>query len=101
MQAIETTIDEACPQPSPFLVVRCSSHQHFGGACITMINLDKNMTICESCPVLGTNPGVPGNEEGYVVRIADDDLLPPYLIEPGTRIRVEVGPCLPAIHASL
>ncbi len=56
-----------------------------------MINLDTNETICTSCPVFGTEPEIPGQEDGYVVKIADDDLTPPYVIQPGTRIRVQVG----------
>ena len=31
LQAIETTIDHACPQKAPFEIVRCTAHQHFGG----------------------------------------------------------------------
>lgn len=32
--------------------------------------------------------GVPGNEEGYVVKMTDGDPSPPYLVEPGTRVRL-------------
>lgn len=31
----------------------------------------------------------PGNEDGYVVKMTDDDLAPPYNIAPGTRVRLE------------
>ena len=31
----------------------------------------------------------PGNEDGYVVKMTDDDLSPPYEIAPGTRVRLE------------
>lgn len=31
----------------------------------------------------------PGNEDGYVVKMTDDDLSPPYKIAPGTRVRLE------------
>ena len=34
------------------------------------------------------NAGVPGNEEGYVVKMTDGDPSPPYLVEPGTRVRL-------------
>ena len=56
-----------------------------------MINLETNETICTSCPLFGDEPDVPGREDGYVVKIADDDLTPPYVINPGTRIRVQVS----------
>ena len=32
--------------------------------------------------------GVPGNEDGYVVKMTDGDPSPPYLVEPGTRVRL-------------
>ena len=32
--------------------------------------------------------GVPGDEEGYVVAMSDGDPSPPYLIEPGTNVRL-------------
>ena len=32
--------------------------------------------------------GVPGNEEGYVVKMTDGDPSPPYVVEPGTRVRL-------------
>ena len=32
--------------------------------------------------------GVPGNEEGYVVKMTDGDPSPPYLVVPGTRVRL-------------
>ena len=31
----------------------------------------------------------PGNEDGYVVKMTDDDLATPYKIAPGTRVRLE------------
>ena len=33
--------------------------------------------------------GEPGNEAGYVVRMTDEVLSPPYKIAPGTRVRLE------------
>ena len=31
----------------------------------------------------------PGNEAGYVVKMTDDNVSPPYKIAPGTRVRLE------------
>ena len=31
---------------------------------------------------------MPGNEDGYVVKMTDGDPSPPYVVEPGTRIRL-------------
>ncbi|CAL5223582.1 g6118 [Coccomyxa viridis] len=84
----DTVIDDRCPQKKPFEVVRCIAHQHVGSECLYMYNLDKDELICKSCPVYGTEPGVPGNEEGYVVKMTDGDPSPPYLVEPGTRVRL-------------
>ena len=33
--------------------------------------------------------GEPGNEAGYVVKMTDEVLSPPYKIAPGTRVRLE------------
>lgn len=33
--------------------------------------------------------GEAGNEKGYVVKMTDDTLSPPYKIMPGTRVRLE------------
>ena len=33
--------------------------------------------------------GEPGNEAGYVVKMTEDNLSPPYRIAPGTRVRIE------------
>ena len=44
----------------------CWSHQHIGGACARMYDNATGTLICESCPVYGTEAGVPGNEKGRV-----------------------------------
>lgn len=82
--------DKHCPQKTPVEIVRCTGHQHFGGQCLELIDLDNNQRICNTCPVFGTQPGVPGDEEGYVVRIPDDDLETPYTLKPGTRVQIRV-----------
>lgn len=33
--------------------------------------------------------GQPGNEKGYVVKMTDQLLDPPYKVSPGTRVRIE------------
>ncbi|KAK9842004.1 hypothetical protein WJX81_003725 [Elliptochloris bilobata] len=82
-------IDGACPQKKDFNIVRCTGHQHVGSKCISMYNEDTHELICRSCPVYGTEKGEPGNEDGYVVKMTDDDLATPYKIAPGTRVRLE------------
>ena len=99
-QVFDTVFDRDCPQKAPMDIVRCTGHQHFGGQCIELFNLDKNETICRTCPVFGNQTGVPGNEDGYVVRIPDDDLTPPYTVAPGTRVRIMVSPALSVVHAN-
>ena len=94
LQAFDTIFDKSCPQNKSMDIVRCNAHQHFGGQCVELINLDRNETICRSCPSFGTQAGVPGDELGYVVNIPVDDLTPPYTIAPGTRVRIQVA-CLP------
>lgn len=39
--------------------------------------------------VLPRHAGVAGNEKGYVVKMTDDVLSPPYVIKPGTKVRIE------------
>ncbi|EIE18154.1 hypothetical protein COCSUDRAFT_68383 [Coccomyxa subellipsoidea C-169] len=84
----DAVIDGACPQKKPFEVVRCTAHQHVGSQCMYLYNLDTDDLICKSCPVYGTQPGVPGDEEGYVVKMTDGEPSPPYLIAPGTNVRL-------------
>ncbi len=31
---------------------------------------------------------MPGNEDGYVVKMTDGDPSPPYVVQPGTRVRL-------------
>ena len=90
MQVHDHIFDEHCPQRAPVEIVRYTGHQHFGAQSIELINLDRNETICRTSPVFGTQPGIPGNELGYVSRIPDDNLMPPYTIAPGTRVRIQV-----------
>ena len=99
LQIYDTVYDKECPQKAPVDIIRCNAHQHFGGQCVELINLDKNETICRSCPAFGTEPGVPGDESGYVVKIPDDDLTPPYTIAPGTNVRIKVGGTLHGCEA--
>ena len=90
VQALDTTIDAQCPQKQPVQVVRCQAHQHFGAQCMELIDLSNNHTICRTCPVFGTEEGVAGNEQGYLVRELEADVIPPYTLQPGTPIRVKV-----------
>ncbi|KAK9842080.1 hypothetical protein WJX81_007607 [Elliptochloris bilobata] len=89
MKVLEMEVDAGCPQQSDFEIVRCTGHQHIGARCITLYNAETKDTICRSCPVLGTQEGQPGNEAGYVVKMTDDNVSPPYKILPGTRVRLE------------
>lgn len=91
LQSYDTVYDKTCPQKHAVDVLRCTAHQHFGGQCVELINLDKDELICRSCPLFGSNGSQPGDESGYVVKIQDDDLTPPYHIEPGTNVRIQVS----------
>ncbi|KAK9804600.1 hypothetical protein WJX73_006245 [Symbiochloris irregularis] len=91
-KTFDTTVDAACPQSGPYDIIRCTGHQHFGAQCLSLIDLDNDKTICRTCPEFGTEKGVPGNEEGYVVRIPDDDLAIDgriYTVQPGTKLRIQ------------
>ncbi len=39
--------------------------------------------------LLPHHAGMPGNEKGYVVKMTDEVLSPPYVIKPGTKVRIE------------
>ena len=95
LQVHDTVYDQLCPQRHNIDILRCTGHQHFGGQCIELINLDKNEPICKSCPDFGIKWGVPGDEAGYVVKIEDDTLPAPYTIAPGTHVRMVVSCPLP------
>lgn len=82
-------VDWVCPQNNTLSIVRCTAHQHIGARCMHAYKADTSEHICSSCPLYGKVKDEPGNELGYVVAIKDDDLSPPYKIEPGTEIRVE------------
>eukprot|EP00890_Picochlorum_soloecismus_P000437 jgi/Picsp_1/1394/NSC_04873-R1_mtn19-like protein len=81
--------DNFCPQDGEFSIVRCWAHQHIGGKCITVSDPTTGKVICKSCPVYGTEEGVPGNEKGYLVAMTEDRLTEPYPLQPGQKIRVE------------
>ena len=81
--------DYFCPQDGEFSIVRCWAHQHIGGKCITVSDPTTGNVICKSCPVFGTEEGVPGNEKGYLVAMTEDRLTEPYPLLPGQKIRVE------------
>jgi hypothetical protein len=87
-ETLATVIDGKCPQKNPFYILRCTAHQHIGSQCITMYNEEDGSVICKSCPVFGTEAGQPGNELGYVVRELDDEVVPPYKVQPGTHVRI-------------
>ncbi|KAK9796972.1 hypothetical protein WJX73_002710 [Symbiochloris irregularis] len=88
VQEFDTVYDKTCPQKAPVDIIRCTGHQHFGGKCIELWDLDKDALICRACPKFGTQPGSVGNEEGYVTSIPDDNIKP-YTVDPGTRVRVK------------
>lgn len=50
-------VDHRCPQSEPFVVVRCTAHQHVGGKCMSLLNAENGDLICRSCPVYGTHAG--------------------------------------------
>ena len=81
--------DYFCPQDGEFSILRCWAHQHIGGKCITVSDPDTGKVICKSCPIFGTEEGVPGNEKGYLVAMTEDRLTEPYTLQPGQKIRVE------------
>ena len=91
VQVFDTAVDHLCPQQQPLQIVRCQAHQHFGARCMELIDLANNHTICRSCPIFGTEQGVPGNELGYVVDEEQVDVMPPYVVQPGAQIRIQVS----------
>lgn len=50
-------VDQRCPQSEPFVIVRCTAHQHVGSQCMSLLNADNGDLICRSCPVYGTHAG--------------------------------------------
>jgi hypothetical protein len=47
-------------------------HQHIGGRGIRLLNTTAgadNTVVCESLPRYGTQPGVLGNEKGFIVHM--------------------------------
>lgn len=83
------SLDYFCPQDGPYGIVRCWAHQHIGAECITITDESTGTTICNSCPVYGTEEGVPGNEKGYVVKMSADTYETPYQLQPGQVVRVD------------
>eukprot|EP00884_Botryococcus_braunii_P008862 jgi/Botrbrau1/17978/Bobra.50_1s0067.1 len=82
--------DERCPQPDNFTLLRCTGHQHIGGACMELYDADTDALICRSCPVYGNGTSLDelGNEAGYLVKMMDDTLATPLVMRPGQRVRL-------------
>ncbi|EIE27161.1 hypothetical protein COCSUDRAFT_55184 [Coccomyxa subellipsoidea C-169] len=53
--------DQQCPQSAPYGLLRCTGHQHIDTA---------------------------GQEKGYLVRMTDDTLVPPYPLKPGQNVTI-------------
>lgn len=79
-------LDFFCPQKENFTIVKCWGHQHIGAKCVSMYDTATGYEICRSCPTYGSVPGLPGDEEGYVVGMSATVLDPPYVIQPGQEV---------------
>lgn len=83
-------LDARCPQSSSFGLLRCLGHQHIGGRCMRLINQDTGELLCESCPSYGkADRNVPGDEEGYLVKMSEAVRETPLHIQPGTNVTIE------------
>lgn len=49
-----------------------------------LIDRSNNVSICESCPVYGTQKDAPGNEKGYLVEMKQD--FTNYTVSPGLKV---------------
>lgn len=83
-------IDAMCPQSSSFGLLRCLGHQHIGGRCMRLIDQNSGKELCRSCPSYGTDAGdLPGNEQGYLVKMSEAVMQTPLHIQPGTNVTIE------------
>ena len=88
--ALSGPIDALCPQSSSFGLLRCLGHQHIGGRCVRLINADTGEELCRSCPSYGTaDRTMPGNEQGYLVKMSEATMEAPLHILPGTNVTIE------------
>ena len=55
--------------PKIVRIVGCQGHQHIGGRIIRLINDDTGEEICRAEAKYGTEAGVPGNEQGFLVEM--------------------------------
>ena len=83
-------MDAMCPQSGSFGLLRCLGHQHIGGKGLRLINQDTGEELCRSMPEYGAaDRTVPGNEQGYLVKMSEAVTETPKLIMPGTNVTIE------------
>ena len=68
------------------LFTSCEYIQYPPHRCCSYVGVTERRAI--ELEALSCGAGVPGDEEGYVVKMTDGDPSPPYLIQPGTNVRL-------------